>query len=90
MKTSWQSKNHSAGVLPALFPSLLEVFGLAPAWCAAVTVWNLPFAICCSIARIATITLLIKHTSYVIIFMVCSKSVPQVGPFLVWLVLVMF
>ena len=82
MKTSWQSKNHSAGVLPALFPSLLEVFGLAPAWRAAVTVWNVPFAICCSIAQIATITLLVKHTSNVTVLMACSEmqwEVLQIG-----------
>ena len=82
MKTSWQSKNHSAGVIPALFPSLLEAFGLAPAWRAAVTVWNVPFAICCSIAHIATITLLVKHTSYVMVLMACSKlqwEVLQIG-----------
>ena len=73
MKTSLQSKNHSAGALPMLFPSLLEVFGIAAAWRAAVTVWNMPFAIFCCIAYNATITLLVKYTSYVIILMACSK-----------------
>ena len=82
MKTSWQSKNHSAGVLPRLFPSLLEAFCRAPAWRAAVNVWNVPFAISCSIAHIATITLLVKHTSYVKVLIACSKlqwEVLQIG-----------
>jgi tellurite resistance protein len=50
---------------PALFPSLLGLFGLALAWRQAADVWGIPREIGESIGLVSTVILLITLTSYV-------------------------
>jgi tellurite resistance protein len=51
---------------PALFPSLLGLFGLALAWRAASSVWDVTAAIGVTIGVIATLILIVTLTSYVV------------------------
>lgn len=68
---------------PALFPSLLGLFGLALAWKAAATVWDVPLAIGTSIGLVATLILLVTLTSYVAKLCIRPKVLwedLQIGP----------
>ncbi len=68
---------------PALFPSLLGLFGLALSWKAAATVWNIPSTIGSAIGVVATLLLLVTLTSYVIKLLIRPKVLwedLQIGP----------
>lgn len=55
---------------PALFPSLLGLFGLALSWKVAATVWAVPSAIGTTLGIMATLILLVTLTSYVVKLMI--------------------
>ena len=68
---------------PALFPSLLGLFGLALAWRAAADVWNVPSTIGAIMGVIAAFVLMITLTSYVIKLYIRPKVLwedLQIGP----------